>query len=189
MFWENFWPNFLANLLVDGLIVVLVLRYLEKKDKQSEEAKKERTRKENLKVVVNMLWAEIEHNKGQLKLLITCLSKRPKPDLIYPALEVTAWEVADRQQLIDSLTPNSFADLLGIYNRTYSLNKMYYALMDKVEVIIAGKESTVKEEYIEKILFRAKELLAFIEAAIPEKVLKQKVANRKHGVVLVQDSS
>lgn len=174
MFMENFWSNFLSSLLVDGILVILIVKYLENNEKKIEAKRREQTRRENLRVVINMLWAEIEHNRVQLGLMIKCLSKRPRPDLIYPGLEVTAWEVADRQKLVDSLQPESFADIIGIYNRTYSLNKMYYSLMEKVEIIIAGKESTVKGEYLDKLVYRAKELLNFIEIVIPSDVIKKK---------------
>ncbi|MFA6602894.1 MAG: hypothetical protein WCT01_03770, partial [Candidatus Shapirobacteria bacterium] len=66
MFWENFWPNFFANLIVDGLIVGVVFfvleRYFNTKDRKIEEENREKQRKENLHIAVNMLWAEIEHN-------------------------------------------------------------------------------------------------------------------------------
>lgn len=174
MFWENFWPNFFANLVVDGLIVVAVLRYLEKSDSQKEEAERNKKRKENLHIAVNMLWAEIEHNRTQLNLLVTNLSQRPRPNIVYPALETSAWEVIDRKQISEGLKPRDFSNLLKIYNRVYTINRMYYQMLDKIEWILLGTDSTVRREYIDGIIDRSRELLNFIEEVVPSNLAKKK---------------
>lgn len=177
MFWNNFWPNFIASLVADGLIIGLALflleRYLNKKDELQKEAGQEKRRRSNLRIAVNMLWAEIEYNREQLNMLIENLSKRPKPNIIYPALETSAWEVIDRKQIIDGLNPRDFANLLKIYNRVYTVNRMYYAMLDKIEWILLGKDSTVRREYIDGIISRSKELLEFIEEVIPSDLVKR----------------
>lgn len=175
MFWENFWPNFFANLVVDGLIVVAVLRFLDKKDSQKTEVERDKRRKENLHIAVNMLWAEIEHNRIQLNLLIENLSQRPRPNLIYPALGSSAWEVVDRKLIFEGLKPRDFSNLLKIYNRVYTVNKMYYQMLDKVEWILLGTDSTVRREYIDAIISRSKELLDFIDEVIPRDLIKKKI--------------
>ena len=173
MFWGNFWSNFLSNLIADGVIIGSVLfileRHFSRKDEERKETEKEKRRKENLRIAVNMLWSEIEYNRGQLNLLIENLSQRPRPNLIYPALDTSYWEVIDHQQLIDGLKPESTADLLKIYNRVYTINKMYYQMLDKVEWILLGTDSTVRREFIDQIIFRSKELLDFIAGVIPQK--------------------
>ena len=175
MFWDNFLPNFVANLLADGLIIGLALflleRYFHKRDEAQKESKERRQRRENLKVSVNMLWSEIEHNRTQLKMLVENLSQRPKPNIIYPALETSAWEVVGRQQIMEGLQPKDFANLLKIYNRTYTVNKMYYQMLDKIEWILLGTDSTVRREYIEAIIGRSKELLTFIEEVFPKNLI------------------
>jgi len=137
MFWDNFWPNFAANLVADGVIALLVFflleRYFNKKDELQKVAQLEKRRKDNLRIAVNLLWVEIEHNRVQLNLLVRNLSQKPRPNIIYPALETSAWEITDRQQLIDGLKPKDFANLLKIYNRVYTVNKMYYKMLDKIE--------------------------------------------------------
>lgn len=179
MFWDNFWPNFFANLMVDGLIVGGVLfvleRYFNTKDRKAEEENREKQRKENLHIAVNMLWAEIEHNRIQLKLLVENLSQRPRPNIIYPALESSAWEVIDRKQIFEGLKPKDFSNLLKIYNRVYTVNRMYYQMLDKIEWILLGTDSTVRREYIDGIINRSKELLDFIEEVIPKDLIKNKV--------------
>ena len=179
MFWNNFWSNFLANLIVDGLIVGVVFfvlgRYFNTKDRKAEEENREKQRKENLHIAVNMLWAEIEHNRIQLKLLVENLSQRPRPNIIYPALESSAWEVIDRKQIFEGLKPRDFSNLLKIYNRVYTVNRMYYQMLDKVEWIILGTDSTVRREYIDGIIDRSKELLSFIDEVIPRKLVEEKL--------------
>jgi hypothetical protein len=174
MFWGNLWPNFVANLIVDGLIVVAFIRYLEKRDSQKEETKREKRRKENLHIAVNMLWAEIEHNRKQLSLLIVNLSQRPRPNIIYPALESSAWEVVDRKLIFEGLKSRDFSNLLKIYNRIYTINRMYYQMLDKIEWILLGTDSTVRREYVDGLIDRSKELLDFIEEVIPTGVVKKK---------------
>lgn len=162
MFWENFWPNFFANLIVDGLIVGVVFfvleRYFNTKDRKVEEENREKQRKENLHITVNMLWAEIEHNRIQ----------------IYPALETSAWEVIDRKQIFEGLKPKDFSNLLKIYNRVYTVNRMYYQMLDKIEWILLGTDSTVRREYIDGIISRSKELLDYIEEVIPSNLAERK---------------
>lgn len=179
MFWENFWPNFFANLIVDGLIVGVVFfileRYFNTKDRKIEEENREKQRKENLHIAVNMLWAEIEHNRIQLRLLIDNLSHRPRPNIIYPALETSAWEVIDRKQIFEGLKPKDFSNLLKIYNRVYTINKMYYRMLDKIEWILLGTDSTVRREYVDAIIDRSNELLEYIEEVIPKDLIKNKV--------------
>jgi len=178
MFWGNFWPNFFANLIVDGLIVGGVLfaleRYFNTKDRKIEEENREKQRKENLHIAVNMLWAEIEHNRVQLKLLVENLSQRPKPNIVYPALETSAWEVIDRKQIFEGLKPKDFSNLLKIYNRVYTVNKMYYQMLDEIEWILLGTDSTVRREYIDGIVNRSKELMDYIEEVIPSDLVKNK---------------
>lgn len=185
MFWDNFWPNFLANLIADGLIIGSALffleRYLHKKDEIKKEAKKERIRKENLKIAVNMLWGEIRHNRDQLNLIIENLDQRPRPNIVYPALETSVWEVVDRQQIIDGLKPKDSANLLKIYNRVYTINKMYYQMLDKVEWILLGTDSTVRREFVDAIIDRSRELLSFIEEVFPQELLNK--INEKSGFV------
>lgn len=175
MFWENFWPNFFANLVVDGLIVVALLRFLDKRDSQNAQIERDKRRKENLRIAVNMLWAEIEHNRVQLSLLITNLGQRPRPNLIYPALESSAWEVVDRKLIFEGLKAKDFSNLLKIYNRVYTVNRMYYQMLDKVEWILLGTDSTVRREYIDGIIDRSKELLYFIDEVIPRELVEKKL--------------
>ena len=110
----------------------------------------------------------------QLNLLVRNLSQKPRPNIIYPALETSAWEITDRQQLIDGLKPKDFANLLKIYNRVYTVNKMYYKMLDKIEWILLGTDSTVRREYIDGIIARSKELLNFVEEVIPAQVMEKK---------------
>lgn len=179
MFWENFWPNFFANLVVDGLIVVAVLRYLEKRDSQKEKVEREKRRKENLRIAVSMLWAEIEHNRIQLNLLIKNLGQRPRPNIIYPALETSAWEIIDKKQIFEGLKPKDFSNLLKIYNRVYTVNRMYYQMLDKIEWILLGTDSTVRREYIDGIINRSKELLGFIEEVVPHDLIQKKAQEKR----------
>ena len=174
MFWDNFLPNFLANLIVDGLIVVAVLRFLDNKDSQKAQAERDNRRKENLRYAVNMLWAEIEHNRIQLSLLITNLGQRPRPNLVYPALESSAWEIVDKNLIFEGLKSKDFSNLLKIYNRVYTVNRMYYQMLDKVEWILLGTDSTVRREYVDAIINRSKELLDFIEEVVPSDLVKNK---------------
>lgn len=172
-FWNNFWPNFSANLIADGFIIGLVFfilnRYTGKKDEERKKLENEAARREKLKIVINMLWAEVEHNRIQLRLIIDNLSQRPRPNLVYPALETSAWEIIDKNLIIDELKLIDFSNLLKIYNRIYTINKMYYSMLDKIEWILLGKDSTVRHEYIDGIIDRSKELLSFIDEVFPEK--------------------
>lgn len=179
-FWTNFWPNFLANLIVDGLIVILILRFLDKRDSKKAELEREKRRKENLRIAVNMLWSEIEYNRIQLDLLVTNLIQRPKPNIIYPALETSAWEVADKKLIFESLKPRDLSNLLGIYNRVYTVNRMYYKMLDKIEWILLGTDSTVRREYVDAIIDRSKELLTYIEEVIPKDLVKKKLESAKN---------
>jgi hypothetical protein len=178
MFWDNFWPNFFANLVVDGLIVGGILFILERhfnyKDRKTEEEAREKRRKENLRIAVNMLWAEIEHNRKQSKLLVDNLGKRPKPNIIFPALETSAWEIVDKNLIFEGLNARDFSNLLKIYNRVYTINRMYYKMLDKIEWILLGTDSTVRREYVDAIIDRSNELLDFIEEVIPKDLVKQK---------------
>lgn len=179
MFWDNFWPNFFANLVADGLIIgttlFLIERHFRRKDDSKREIESEKARKENLRIVVNMLWEEVEHNRKQLKLLIDNLGKRPRPNLIYPCLETSAWEIIDRQLIIDGLKSKDSANLLKIYNRTYTVNKMYYQMLDKIEWIRLGTDSTIRTDFVDAVIDRSKELLSFIEEVFPDELIKSKV--------------
>ncbi len=182
-FLSDFWPNFWSNLIADGLIIgvatFLLTRHFSKKDEKQKEIAKESERREKLKIAANMLWAEVEHNRKQLKLIISNLSQRPKPNIVYPALEVSAWEIIDRQLLIDGLKLKDFANLHKIYNRTYTINKMYYTMLDKIEWILLGKDSTVRKEYVDGIIERSKELLEYIGEVFPTEFIKEKMKNKK----------
>ncbi|MFA6603000.1 MAG: hypothetical protein WCT01_04325, partial [Candidatus Shapirobacteria bacterium] len=113
-------------------------------------------------------------NRIQLKLLVENLSQRPRPNIIYPALETSAWEVIDRKQIFEGLKPKDFSNLLKIYNRVYTVNRMYYQMLDKIEWILLGTDSTVRREYIDGIISRSKELLDYIEEVIPSNLAERK---------------
>ncbi len=172
-FYINFWSNLLSSLLADGLFVGIGLLYIERKLAKSDEEKRQKVKDkrmtENLKREVDMIWLEIEYNKIQLQLLIKSLKKRPNPDLIYPALESATWENINRQHLFEGLNSDEYADLIAIYNRIRTVNKLYEVMIVKINWILEGKKSVVKEEYVDALIDRCQELLNFINEVASSK--------------------
>jgi hypothetical protein len=162
--WGNFSANIFSDILVACLIGIYLSRYFDNKEKRKEQ-------KEKLRVAVSMLWGEIKHNKKQLKVMICEL---PKANLPYPALEISAWETIDNRLIIDGLKVEDVANLLKIYNRTKTINMMYYTMLDKVNWIEdLQKKPIIKAEFINKLVDRCVELLDFINEVIPEDVVNQ----------------
>lgn len=79
----NFLENFLANLLADIIVAVafgvIIAKFLESRDKSRAKQEQNKAQREKLKIAANMLWSEIEYNRGQLKILIRELPKRNLP--------------------------------------------------------------------------------------------------------------
>lgn len=170
-FWENFFANLFADILVAFVIGIAITKYIDNKNKKKEQELIEKERKEKLKITANMLWAEIEHNRKQLKLMIVELAK---PNLPYPALETSAWETIDKTIIMDGLKVKDFADLLHIYNRIKTINMMYYSMLDKVNWIEDVKpKPIVQGQFMDKLIDRCKEALSYINEVIPEDFKKQ----------------
>lgn len=176
-FLENFFANLFADILVAIVIGIFITKYLDSKDKRSEHEQKEKERKEKLKIAANMLWSEIEYNRGQLKLMIVELAK---PNLIYPALEISAWEIIDKKIIMDGLKVKDFADLLHIYNRIKTINMMYYSMLDKVNWIEDVKpKPVVKGVFMSRLIKRCEEALSYINEVIPEGLKDEAKKNKK----------
>ncbi len=140
-------------------------------EKKKEQEEKDKEQKEKLKISVNMLWSEIEHNRKQLKIMIGELAK---PNLPYPALETSAWETVDKSIMMDRLKVKDFADLLHIYNRVKTINMMYYSMLDKVNWIEdVQQKPVVKREFMNSLIERCKEALSYIDEVIPENFKKR----------------
>lgn len=166
----NFSANLFSDVIVAVIIGVVISRYIEDKNRSKEQ-------KEKLKIAVNMLWSEIEHNRKQLKILIREL---PKPNLPYPALETSAWDLIDKKIIIDGLKVKDFANLIHIYNRVKTINMVYYSMLDKVNWIEDLKiKPVIKREFMDKLIDRCKELLDYINEVIPE-TLKDDLKNKSN---------
>ena len=175
---QSFWENFIANLLADAIVAFLIgfllVWWINRRDKKSEKLEEEKNLKEKLKVEVNMIWGEIEYNRNQLKVMISNL---PKANFIFPALEVSAWNILDKSFVRERLKVKDFADILHIYNRVKTINKMYYLMLEQVNWIEEGEKRTVKKFYIDAIVDRCKELLSYIEEVFPEEIINKKIKN------------
>ena len=175
---QSFWENFIANLLADAIVAFLIgfllVWWINRRDKKSEKLEEEKNLKEKLKVEVNMIWGEIEYNRNQLKVMISNL---PKANFIFPALEVSAWNILDKSFVRARLKVKDFADILHIYNRVKTINKMYYLMLEQVNWIEEGEKRTVKKFYIDAIVDRCKELLSYIEEVFPEEIINKKIKN------------
>lgn len=165
-FQESFFANLFADTIVAILIGIIISQYLSNNEKKKAESKQEKFLKEKLHIEVNMLWSEIEYNRNQLKLMLKNL---PISNLVYPALETSAWEIIDKSLIIDRLKIKDFANILHIYNRTKTINRMYYSMLDKVNWIEEGKKPIIKKFYIDSLIDRCNELLKYINKVVPEK--------------------
>lgn len=121
----NTWfGSFTSNLFSEALVVLIlgifVYKWLEGRARWQE-------RKANQKIVANLIASELKHNRKQLKFLI---SESPKGNLVFPALETSAWDIIDKTEFLSFYKPENIADILNIYRRTRSINKMYDSLLE-----------------------------------------------------------
>lgn len=159
MFLESFFANLLSEGIVATLIGLILYRYFEAKSKEKE-------RKQKLKIASNMLWGEIDRNRGRLKLMIRYM---PRGDLVTPGLETSAWDVLDKSLIIDYLNLDDVASILGIYAQSKTINDHYEMLLENVNWITEAAKTTVKKEFIDQFIERCKNLLNDINEFIPEK--------------------
>jgi len=161
----NFSANLFSDILVAIIFGIIISNIINNREKNKEN-------KEKLIIIVRTLWLEIEHNRNQLKIMISELSK---PNFPYPALETSAWELIDKQLIMDGLKVKDFENLLFIYNRIKTVNMIYYSMLDKVNWIEDLKQKpAIKEEFMIKLIERCEEVLSYINEVIPENLVPKK---------------
>lgn len=154
----NSWiGSFTANLFSEAIVVIIlgiiVYRWIENRDRLRE-------RKENQKVVENLIVSELNYNRDQLKKLI---SESPKGNLVFPGLETSVWDIIDKTEFLSFYKPENIADILNIYRRTKSINRMYDALLESSNWVVKNRMITVREEFMDPFVYRCKELLNYLD--------------------------
>lgn len=148
----SFTSNLFSDVLVAIFLGVLLLRWLDKVEKRKE-------RKENNKIITNLIASELEYNQKQLKLLI---SETPKGNVVFPGLETSVWDIIDKTEFISFYRPENIADILNIYRRIKSINRMYDALLESSNWTVSGRVTIVRKEFVDKFTERCEESLNYL---------------------------
>lgn len=143
LFNSNTWfDNFTANLVSEAITTLLLgiflFGWIEKTNKTKE-------RKENQKVIANLIAAELEYNRKKLNSLIM---ETPKGNVVFPALASSAWNSIDKPEFISFYKPQDLANILQIYRRVEIINKMYDSLLETSNWAAIGRISIVRAEFL-----------------------------------------
>lgn len=151
-FLSNLFSNLIAGSIIALIVGVYITRKLDNKEKLVEKSKKVRILKE-------ILLDEIRHNKRQLELMVENL---PIPNIVYPALETTAWDNSDKGIFFNELTIDEVKHIVSIYNRIKTINKLYYSMLDRVNWIEERKKPVIKKQFMDGLVDRCEEALTYI---------------------------
>lgn len=155
---ESFTSNLLADILVAILIGVVFYRWIERSEKWNE-------KKENQKITANLITAELKFNMEQLPKLIR---ETPKGNLVFPALDTSAWDIIDKTEFLSFFKPENTAEILKIYRRIKNINKMYDDLLENSNWVAEGRITIVRKEFLDVFIERCNELLRFLESFFAE---------------------
>lgn len=153
---NDFVSNLLSNLIADSIIAIAFGIYISKRIEKKEKVKEE---KKKVAVLKQLLLDEIMHNKSQLEIMIENL---PIPNLVFPALETTAWENIGKDSLFNTLSPDEVKKFISLYNRTKSINMIYYMMLDKINWIEDVDKPIIKGEFMDNLIDRCSETLRYI---------------------------
>ena len=162
---ESFTSNFFADILVAVAIGIFLYKWIEKREKWQE-------RKENNKIIANLIAAELKFNKEQLPKLI---QETPKGNLVFPALDTSAWDIIDKAEFLSFFKPENTADILKIYRRVRSINKMYDDLLENSNWAATGRVTIVRREFLDAFIDRCKELSQYLDDFFAEIELRKKI--------------
>lgn len=150
---ESFTSNFFGDLLVAILVGIFFYRWIEQKQKWQE-------RRENQKITANLIAAELKFNKEQLPKLI---KETPRGNIVFPALDTAAWDIIDKTEFLSFFKPENTAEILKIYRRIRSVNKMYDDLLENSNWVAEGRVTIVRQEFLDHFIHRCNELLEYLE--------------------------